>query len=556
MPRRRATVESPSRRVAALVCGLVLALAACGGGAGAGPGPAANPVPGGELTFAVDSEPVSFDVHVSPQDITGEILRNVFDSLVSVDAEGRFTPWLATSWEIAPDLRSYTFHLRDGVEFTDGTPFDAAAVKANFDRIADPATKSQLAASLLGPYAGTEVVDPRTVKVTFTAPFAPFLQGASTTYLGFYSPKALADNADKLAGGGPVAVGTGPFTFTAYTKGQSIVLGKNPDYNWGPEGSAHTGAAYLDKLTVRFLAEDSVRVGALTSGQIHVARAIAPVDIRTLEANPDVTLLKSDIPGGNYNLYLNASKAPFDDPLVRKAVQRAIDVDQGVKTVYFGQYKRAWSPLSPSTTGYDAKLDNSVRFDQAEAGKLLDQAGWTTRDSDGYRTRNGARLVVKWPLMPPPYLREQRDVLGQAFQADLKKVGVEVVRDQPDIGTFIKQVYGGEGDFTDYSWNRFEPDVLWLFFNSASQPGKGGQNATFTKDDELDRLTEAGRATADPAARAESYAKVQQRSVVDLALVLPVYTPVNSAGVGKSVRGLAYTRDARLGFYDVWLDQR
>ncbi|GAA3846375.1 ABC transporter substrate-binding protein [Saccharothrix violaceirubra] len=544
-------------RAAALVSGLALVLTACGGGTSAGPTTSAtSPVPGGELTVAVDSEPVSFDVHVSPQDVTGEILRHVFDSLVSIDAEGRFKPWLATSWEVAPNLKSYTFHLRDNVKFTDGTPFDAAAVKTNFDRIANPATKSQLAASLLGPYAGTEVVDPRTVKVSFTTPFAPFLQGASTPYLGFYSPKTLAENADKLGGGGPVAVGTGPFAFTGYTKGQNLVLTKNPDYNWGPEGAAHTGPAYLDKLTVRFLSEDSVRVGALTSGQVHVARAVAPVDAKALEANKDVTLLKSDVPGGNYNIYLNASKAPFDDPVVRKAVQRGINIDQAVKTVYFGQYKRAWSPLSPSTTGYESKLENSWPYDQAEADKLLDQAGWTTKDADGYRTKNGARLVVKWPVMPPPYLREQRDVLGQAIQADLKKIGVEVVRDQPDIGTYIKQVYGGQTDFTDYSWNRFEPDVLWLFFNSASQPGKGGQNATFTKDDELDKLTETGRTTADPAARATAYGKVQQRAVTDLALVIPVYTPVNSAAVGKSVHGLAYTRDSRLSFYDVWLDKK
>ncbi|MEU5692341.1 ABC transporter substrate-binding protein [Actinosynnema sp. NPDC020468] len=520
MRRRRATAESSllSRRAAALVCGLAFVLSACGG-ANAGPGTTASaPVSGGELTVAVDSEPVSFDVHVSPQDITGEILRHVVDSLVSVDADGRFTPWLASSWDVAPDLKSYTFHLRDGVKFTDGTPFDAAAVKANFDRIANPATKSQLAASLLGPYAGTEVVDPRTAKVSFTAPFAPFLQGASTPYLGFYSPKTLADNADKLGGGGAVEVGTGPFTFTEYTKGQNLVLTRNADYNWAPTGAAHTGAAYLDKLTVRFLSEDSVRVGALTSGQVQVARAISPVDVKNLEADQSVGLLKNDVPGGNYNIYLNASKAPFDDPLVRKAIQRGIDLDQAVKTVYFGQYKRAWSPLSPSTTGYDATLENSWPHDAAEAAKLLDQAGWTGKDADGYRTKNGARLVVKWPVMPPPYLREQRDVLGQAIQADLKKLGVEVVRDQPDIGTYIKQVYGGQTDFTDYSWNRFEPDVLWLFFNSASQPGKGGQNATFTQDAELDQLTESARGSADPAARAGAYAKVQRRATVDLAL--------------------------------------
>ena len=526
----------------------------CASGEAADPA-AAGPVKGGELTFAVDTEPVSFDIHVSQQDITGTILRNVFDSLVSQDDKGGFQPWLAESWEVADDLKSYTFKLRKDVEFSDGTAFDAEAVKANFDRIADPATKSQLAATLLGPYDGTEVVDQYTVKVSFKQAFAPFLQAASTPYLGFYSPKTIKENGPKLGSGGAVDVGTGPFVFSGYTKGQSAVFTRNPAYAWAPKGAANTGAPYLDKLTVRFLPEASVRIGALTSGQVQVSYAIPSSDVKTLEGNSKITLDGRDAPGSNYSIFLNASKAPLNDEKVRKALQRGIDIGTHVKTLHFGRYKRAWSPLSPATVTYDKTLENSWPYDPALAGRLLDEAGWTGRDSEGYRTKDGKRLVVDWPLLPAQFIREKRDVLGQAFQADLKKLGVEVKRPQSDIGTYIATVYGGKADLADYSWARAEPDVLWLLLNGASDPRKGGQNATFVKDDQLTEWTDKGRATLDPATRQDVYTKVQRRAV-ELALVIPVYTSSNVTGRGGSVGGLAYEANGWPVFQGAWLAEK
>ncbi|WP_157252969.1 ABC transporter substrate-binding protein [Nonomuraea typhae] len=540
--------------LAVLLLGACSAPAATSAGSAAQSPAARGPVKGGSLTFAADTEPVTFDVHVSAQDITGAILRNVFDSLIAEDAAGKFHPWLAESWEAAPDLKSYTFRLREGVTFHDGTPFDAQAVKVNFDRIADPATKSQLASNLLGPYTGTKIIDSRTVKVEFAAPFAPFLQAASTAYLGFYSPKTLAANAATLASGGPAAVGTGPFVFTGYTKGQQATFTRNDAYAWPPKTGAHAGAAYLDKLTVRFLAEASVRVGALTSKQIDVAAAIPSAQVKTVEAGGTVTVLKSDYPGGNYNIYLNTSKAPLNDLKVRQALQRGVDVDTNVKALYFGQFKRAWSPLSPVTPGYNAALENTWPYDPALAGKLLDEAGWTTRDADGYRTKDGRRLVVDWPLLPAQYLKDQRDVLGQAFQADLKKLGVEVTRPQADIGTYLERVYGGKADLADYSWSRFEPDVLWLLFNGASKLEKGGQNGTFLDDPDLTKWTDQGRATLDEAVRKDVYAKTQQRAL-DLAIVIPVYTQAQVLGLGKHVRGLTLDANAWPLFHDVWLDR-
>ncbi|MEE1822022.1 ABC transporter substrate-binding protein [Streptomyces sp. BE20] len=555
------TGPRPFPLLAALTAGMLL-LAGCSSGSGAGSGgpgaaqdgSADKPVQGGALTYATDVEPISFDIHVSQQDITGAIQRNVFDSLVHQDASGEFQPWLAASWEITPDLKTYTFHLRDGVKFTDGTPFDAEAVKANFDRIVAKETKSQYAASLLGPYTGTEVVDTRTVKVSFSEPFAPFLQAASTAYLGFYSPKTIKENGPKLGAGGAADVGTGPFVFSSYTKGQSAVFTRNPDYNWAPSSANHQGPAYLEKLTIRFLTEDSVRVGALNSGQVQVAEPIPPTDVKTVQGDPKLRTVTTDAPGANYALVLNTTKAPLDDPQVRKAVQRGIDLDTDIQSVYFGVFKRAWSPVSPTTPYYNKALEKSWPYDQAASNKALDEAGWTARDSEGYRTKDGKRLTLSWPLPPAEFVREQRETLGQAIQADLKKIGVEITRPRLDIGTYIGNVYGGKEHIADYSWARFDPDVLRLYFHSASKPSTGGQNATFYQDAQLDEWTTTGKGTFDKTVRQDVYGKTQQRAI-DLGLIVPLYVRTAVVGTSAKVRGLKADPNTWLAFHGAWLAQ-
>ncbi|UGQ12680.1 ABC transporter substrate-binding protein [Yinghuangia sp. ASG 101] len=535
----------------------VLLAASCSGGAGgASDAPTGPPVRGGTATIAVGSEPTCFDTHVNPQDITAAIGRNVLDSLVSEDAQGVFHPWLASSWEVAPDLKSYTFKLRTDVKFTDGTPFDAASVKANFDHITAATTKSQYAAGLLGgkAYAGTEVVDAATVRVSFHQPFAPFLQAAGTAYLGFYSPKTLETAADRLCAGGSHLVGTGPFTFASYTKGRDLVLENNPDYNWAPETAGHQGPAYLDRLTYQFLQEDAVRVGTLTSGQVDMASSIPPVNVKGVEGKSGFRVLRRDFAGALYGLFLNTTRAPFDDERVRKAVQLGIDIDTNVTSVYFGQYKRAWSPLGPATPGYTATLDNSWPYDPVAAGRLLDEAGWTGRDGDGYRTRDGHRLSLKWP-MSPSIVREQRDILAQAIQADLKKIGIEVERPASDLGSFNTNVYKGDYHILDTSWARFEPDILRTYFNSASLPSSGGQNAAWLSDPDVDTWTADAAATLDKPTRDRLYAQTQAW-VVEHAVTVPIYAATTLVGVADRLQGVEFDPNGWPLFGDAWTTRR
>ena len=278
----RARAHRPSWTGAALaVLATVTLLAGCTAA------PAETTSSGGNatLTYAISGGTLSsgkMDIHSSAFQVTALVMRNTFDSLVYQKTDGSFVPWLAKSWDISDDGLHYTFHLRHDVKFQNGEPFNAAAVKANFEHVVAPETASADAASLIGFaetggfYIGTEAVDEFTVRVDFRQPYAPFLQAVSTAKLGFYAPAVLKDKVAQLGAGGPgISVGTGPYTLTEYVPDQKIVFTANPDYNWAPEGSTHQGPPAIHSLVFRILPESSVRTGALTSGDAQIGAQAA-----------------------------------------------------------------------------------------------------------------------------------------------------------------------------------------------------------------------------------------------------------------------------------------
>ncbi|UGQ12408.1 ABC transporter substrate-binding protein [Yinghuangia sp. ASG 101] len=522
--------------VGLFTAGLLAAATACGGGSSGG-------TPGAGLTVAIESQPECLDPAVSALDVTAVVDRNVFDSLVDMAPDGSFRPWLAQSWEISPDGLEYTFHLRPGVTFHDGTPLDAAAVKASLDHVVDPATKSVYAAGLIKGYTGATAVDADTVVIRLAAPQAALLQALSTAYLGIQSPKSIAENAANLCA---QPVGSGPFRFGSWARNQNIVLERNPGYAWAPDGSAHTGPARADRLTFSIVPETSVRFGALTSNQADVITGLPPDRVATLEGGSG-KVLRAEAPGVGFTLFLNPLREPLADERVRTAFARSLDLDALVKSVYFGEYRRAWSPLGPTTVGYDPTLVGTWPYDPALANRLLDQAGWTGRDSEGYRTKNGERLTLRWPYATQ-MLREQRDILAQGIQAQAKEAGFHVDYVGQDTGTFTKDVLGRDLDINAISNVRAEPDVLRTFFASDQTPQKAGGNVFAINDPQLDRFLNDATATTDPAARAALYANAQ-RYIIEHALAVPVYVPVQLVGTASQVSGVTFDAQGYPRFY-------
>ncbi len=503
-------------------------------------------VAGGTLKFAVETEPSCIDPQVSALDVAATIDRNIFDSLVELAPDGTLKPWLAERWESSEDRKTYTFHLKSGVTFHDGTPLDAAAVKATLDHAVDPKTKSQYAVGLLGPFEGADVVDASTVQIRLSRPYTPILQALSTAYLGIQSPASLKRDSTEVCSH---PIGSGPFSFASWTKKQQIELTKNAAYAWAPSSATHTGPAYLDGINIQFIQEDSVRIGSLTSGQIDAVGGLLPSRAATLKSNSKLQYVRTEAPGGVYALHFNQSRGPLADQRVRTALQRSVNLDQLVSTIYYGQYSRAWSPVGPTTPGYAKALENSWSYDPALANRLLDEAGWTTRDSDGYRTKDGKRLTLAWPF-GAQLLREQRDTLGQGIVADAKKAGIEINREGLDTGSYAKRVMSADADIWDASTIRAEPDILRTLFDSEQGPAKGGLNVLKVTDPKLDEwLRDASGATHGKARDAE-YVQVQQY-VIEQGLVMPVYVPAYLLGALKTVRGLRSEAAGYPLFYDV-----
>ncbi|WP_062428872.1 ABC transporter substrate-binding protein [Herbidospora daliensis] len=539
----------PSRAVLAAV--VLIALAACGteNTGGTSGGQAAEPAVSGTLTHAVNEEPDCWDPHVSAQDVTSFLQRPVYDSLVYQTPDGALEPWLATKWEISPDSKTYTFTLREDVVFHDGAKLDAEAVKANFDHITAKETNSQYAAGLLGPYKGVTVVGPHQVKVEFDRPYVPFLQAASTTALGIASPATLKAGPDKLCAAGAGSVGSGPFTSGAYVRGQERTYTRNAAYNWAPKSAGHTGPARLETLKVRFISEAATRVGALTSGQVDTASAIPANQLGLLTADPRLQVLDKQVPGAVNAFYLNTKGALFSDVRVRRAFQRAIDVDTLVKSVFQGLYQRAWSPLSPTTpASYDASLENTWPPDPALSAKLLDEAGWTGRDAEGYRTKDGKRLTVVAPIYG------EASTFSQAVQGDLKKSGIYLEllasTDAIEIGGRLDE---GRYDVVELSWARGDGDILSHFFFSDQTSKNSGHNFAQVTDPEVDTWLTAAQTAQEPAQRAAEYAKAQKWAIEN-AVVVPTYVDTQNLGASKKVRDLRLSISAHPEFYGAWVE--
>lgn len=534
----------------ALAAAASIALAGCAGASAEDEGAAAtgDPTPGGTVTFAVENEPASFNPHVENSHKAKVILRNVFDSYLFKAEDGTYHPWLAESFEI--DDTSITLTLRDDVTFHDGEALDADAVVVNFDRLRDGGY-SPGAAFLLQSLEDVEATGPLTVEFTLTRPdtlFVDFLSSVSSAPL---SPAAFEE--DSLEAGGPAIAGTGPFVLTDYAKGQEATLERFEDYDWAPEELAeHDGPALLDGATFRFLPEDATRTGALSSEQVDVIEGVPSVDATLFDEDEAFTYGRVLNNGTPYTYYLNVAKPPFDDLRVRRAFVQAVDVDTLLTAVHHGAVDPATTAISSASTFHDSAAARPG-YDVEAANALLDEAGWSERDGEGYRVKNGERLTAE-TFTAAPFIRDNRDTLAQAVAAQLKEnVGIELRYEQLDLGSSQSALGEGEHTFFDNSYGTSEPVfALSLLYETGGLIAYGNY-----EDPVLDELIESLSATTDPAEQADLYSEFQAH-VTENAYALPLYNTQETWAALTGVHGI--TTDPALGtvwsLYNVWKDEK
>jgi peptide/nickel transport system substrate-binding protein len=536
---------------ALLGAALVTVLAACAASpAGEAGAPEGDPVRGGVLKVGLNGwAPTKLDPHTQANSNDPLVFRPIFDTLFWQNEDGEFDGLLAESVDISEDGLVYTFHLRDGVVFHDGAEWNAEGLKLNFEHILDPATQAPLAASYIRPYESSTVIDDLTLEVTLSEPYSAFVNVLSQAYLGIISPKQLAEDPESIA---EHPIGSGPFEFVSWTPGESITYERYDDYAWAPESdSDHEGAAYLDGLEISFIAEDSVRYNALAAGDVDLIDWTPPQNVEAVEENPELEFTKFDRPGHPYALWLNEQNAPLDDSLVRQAVFAALDRESIVDAVSFGQWTVADGYLVPSTPNAVANDNAEFSYDTDTANELLDEAGWTERDGEGFRVKDGERLSLYYPTVGDT---TQANQIVELAQDQLKDVGVEIVIEVLSDEAQQQVVAEGGQDLSAGIWTTNTADVLFIKYSSTeiTTPERRGTNQTFTNDPELDQLVTGARSSTDADERAGLYADAQAR-LTEIVPSIPLYYRPSLVSYQNTVHGVAFDRAyGNLWFFNTW----
>ncbi|NYI04333.1 ABC transporter substrate-binding protein [Allostreptomyces psammosilenae] len=545
--RRRPTGRTPRRvgRLSAALLALVALLTACTSSTGGQtPGEAASagpPVSGGRLRYALSIAPVCPDPQQASMNMAVYIARQVVDSLTDQDPEtGEIVPWLAESWEVSADAREFTFHLRDGVTFSDGTPLTAESVKRNFDTIVgELGAAAPLAGNYLAGYQETRVEDELTATVVFDRPNAQFLQASSTFSLGIVADATLRTPAAERCQG--EVIGSGPFVFDRYVQDQEVVLARREGYAWGSAAFGHQGEAYLDAIDFRIIPESGVRAGSLASGQIDASSDVLPQDEPQILAAGGSVLTTAN-PGVVFNLQTNVSRGPLSDARVRQALQVGINRQEVVDTVLGEHFNPATSVLGGKTPGW-TDLSHLLSYDPDAAGRLLDEAGWIP-GPDGIRVRDGEPLAVD--VVFSAVFNGSQAAL-ELVQQQLRAIGVDLRLRLVTPAESAEIDANGDYDTYYYNSTRADPDVLRLQFSSTLTNRNHRE-----PDDRLDPVLEQQLAATDEAERAELVAEAQ-RLIIENGWSIPLFELSQAIGVAPHVHGLAFEASARLQFYDTWI---
>ncbi len=507
------------------------------------PIPTATSLPaGGTLTIGMANEPGTLDpgaaVYVQEQ----FVLISLFDSLLSVSPDGALHPALALSWQPNANFTEFTFKLRQDVTFHDGTPFNAEAVKASFDHIMSDAVLDSGGKSLLKShkYKETVVADPSTVTVKFDDSYPTFLRDAGRQWMSISSPTALAKYG-KDYGRNPV--GTGPFKFVKWDAQSQIVIERNPAYKWGPEFAAHQGPAYFDQVVFRILPEAATRLTAFETGEILLAGDPPALDASAMADSGKATLQSFALPGVPAILMINTKKAPTDDINVRKAMILAVNQAELATNAFHKLGIPAYSVVSPTTWGYDAKAASLYHYNLDEAKQLLEKAGWTDANGDGIREKNGEKLTIDWPDNP-----SWSEAFNELIIGYMKDAGIDVKYRSMDDTATSNELLAGNYTLVYMYWTRPDPSPLRNLFHSENLNG-GGAWTNFSNAD-LDAALADASTNVDENARKQDYIKAQQ-IIMENALVMPMFAVNTTYLIAPSVQGFTFDLEGYPWLYDM-----
>jgi peptide/nickel transport system substrate-binding protein len=476
----------------ALIIMVSLILGACQPAPGATPAPQ-TPAPG-ETPAATPTEPPAepqplsiasgtdvenFNIRRVTSSPSFSVLEHIYETLFSMTPEGELEPLLAESIEPGEEEFTWVITLRQGIQFTDGEPFNAAAVKINLDWILE---EEPVFGFLINRIQEVTVVDEYTVQLSLESDFAPLSAHLSHGAIAMISPRALEQGEEWL---NTNAVGTGPYILQDWSPDEVVRLVRNPDY-WGD-------MPMIDPLEFRVVREDGARVVEIEAGTVDVAVRIPPSEADRLAANPNIDIIET--PGlRTIYIFFNVTEEPFTDVRVRQAVNYAVDVEAIVRDLFEGAARVSDAPIAPAVFGYSAQTPYARDLDRARS--LLADAG----------VPEGTTVTLYHPTAR--YIQDA--LVADAVRAQINEAGLNVVLQTLEWPQYVPHVRrtAPENDiqFAMLGWGTVTMDAdygLFALFHSSEHPP--GFNGSFYDNPEVDRLLDEARIVIDPDERRRLY---------------------------------------------------
>ena len=464
------------------------------------PGPYGPPdasAQGSQLVVQITAEPPGLDLTATPASATAAVVfYNIQEALVKVDAQGRLVPWLAERWNTTDNL-NYTFFLKKGVRFHNGREFVAEDVKYVLDRARNPETKHPHIKQYED-ISAIHVRDHYTVTISLQRTNAMFLYNLSRQGSVIYPREAVEQQKSQ-------PLGTGPFVFERWDRGDRIVLKRNPDYHV-------KGLPKLDRVTFRFIPDSNAALAALQAGDIDVmAFGLGPESVEVVRRAPSLQLIQGDTTN-DVILALNNSKKPFSDVRVRRAITHAINKPEVVKGAMFGFGRVLGSNVDPLNP-YFVDMSKAVPYDPAKAKQLLTDAGYP----------NGFEAVIRVTAQYPYTVRT-----GEVLVEQLTKVGIRAKLEQIEWGQWLDRVYKN----ADYDMTIIGHAEAWDAGNYANP------KYYFRYDSpRFQRAFQESETTLDDKKRREIYADLQQ-IMADEAPVVWLYILPRLVAAKKGIQGV------------------
>ena len=519
---------------------------------------AGTPKDGGTLVVAIPGDLNRTDPALVDDANSSYVLQQIFEGLVTLKpgSGSEIVGQLADSWTLSEDGLTYTFKLKSGIKFQDGTDFNAAAAKVNFDRwMSIPKTYVDLGYTyyidtvITGKIAETTAPDPTTFAIKLKAPNSAFLVTLTLTPFTFSSPKALKDgdasapdfkNNKYAQGGPPAAVGTGPFVFKEWVPGDHVTLTKNPDY-WNKAA----GGPYLDSLTFKPIADTTATLNALQAGDVDISQTLAPVDAPTAQKDPKLQYYDRGSACNTGVLAMNQKFKPFDNLKIRQAVAYAIN-RKAIVDAFFGDtgvVLKNWAPPGTIFANDLAVPD----YDVEKAKALIAESGVTDLSFDFWYPSDVSR-----PYMPDPKGE------FEAMQRDLEAVGF---KPNPKTSPWRPDYLAAEsrGDYPAFligwncDWLGIDNFLYTAFFGYRGEPLAPNPEYAY-KNDAMNEAMVKALASSDEATQKTEWGKAQDQILADIPSV-PIVSGKTPAAGQTYVKGFTPSPTLLELFTNVWLDK-